>query len=118
MIEALVTSLNNMTNTITSLFVFTTDEEPMIRKTRSNIRELIEEEVLLFSREVSKDSALIFKKAKDYPYLSALSTRLLCVPVERMFSNNSFTIRPQRSRLMKEMLAKLTLLKCSFHLFQ
>jgi hypothetical protein len=78
----------------------------------------LEEEVLLFSKEASDDSALIFKKAKTYPYLNVLVLRILCVPatsapVERVFSTSGFVIRPQRGRLKKEMLAKLTFLKCN-----
>lgn len=58
---------------------------------------------------------------ETYPYLSLLARRLLCVPattapVERVFSTSGFMMRPHRGRLTKEMLAKLTFLKCNFDL--
>jgi hypothetical protein len=112
---------NNSTNNNLkrkTLFVFPKDQEPLAKKTRSSVVEQLEEEVLLFSKEASDDSGLIFKKAKTYPYLHVLALRVLCVPatsapVERVFSTSGFVIRPHRGRLTKQMLAKLTFLKCN-----
>jgi len=115
-----INSNNNTNNNLKrkTLFVFPNDQEPLAKKTRCSVVEQLEEEVLLFSREASNDSALIFKKAKTYPYLNVLALRVLCVPatsapVERVFSTSGFVIRPHRGSLTKEMLAKLTFLKCN-----
>ena len=101
-----------------TLFAFPKDDESLVKRKRTNILEQIEEEVLLFSREAVDDSTLIFKKANSYPCLSLLARRILCVPatsapVERVFSTSGFIIRPHRGRLSREMLAKLTFLKCN-----
>ena len=79
--------------------------------------------MILFSKEGSSDSTLIFKKPKIYPYLSLLALHLLCVPatsapVERVVSASGFVIRPHRGSLTKEMLTKLTFLKCNSDLLQ
>ena len=101
-----------------TLFAFPKDDESLFKRKRTNILEQIEEEILLFSREALDDSALIFKKANSYPYLSLLARRILCVPatsapIERVFSTSGFIIRPHRGRLSREMLARLTFLKCN-----
>lgn len=106
-----------------TLFSFPTDDESSVKKSRSNLIEQVEEEVLLFGKEASDDSALIFKKTKTYPRLSLLARRLLCVPattapIERIFSTSGFLMRPQRGRLTKATLAKLTYLKCNVDLLQ
>ena len=129
-VEVIVETSNITSNNITSnnlkrktLFVFPKEQEPSAKKTRSSVVEQLEEEVLLFSKEISDDSALIFKKANIYPYLNALALRVLCVPatsapVERVFSTSGFVIRPHRSSLTKGMLAKLTFLKCNSDLIR
>ncbi|CAF1194011.1 unnamed protein product [Didymodactylos carnosus] len=63
----LVVASNNTSVTLKrkTLFAFPKTQEPLTKKTRSSVLEQIEEEILLFS---SDDSALIFKKAKTYPY--------------------------------------------------
>jgi hypothetical protein len=99
-----------------SLFAFPRGQETWAKRTRPNVVERIEEEVLLFSREASDDCGLIFKKASVYPYLNVLALRLLCVPassapVERVFSTSGFIMRPHRSSMSKDLLAKLTFLK-------
>jgi hypothetical protein len=99
-----------------SLFAFPQDQETWAKRTRPNVVERIEEEVLLFSREASDDCSLIFKKAAVYPFLNVLALRLLCVPassapVERVFSTSGFIMRPHRSSMSKDLLAKLTFLK-------
>ena len=101
-----------------TLFAFPKDDESLVKRKRSNILEQIEEELPLFSREALDDSTLIFKKANSYPCLSLLARRILCVPatsapVEREFSTSGFIIRPHRGGLLREMLAKLTFLKCN-----
>jgi hypothetical protein len=104
-----ISSNNNTNNNLKrkTLFVFSKDQEPLAKKTRSSVLEQLEEEVLLFSKEAFDDSALIFKKAKTYPYFNVLALRILCVPatsapVERVFSTSGFVIRPQRVVLRKK----------------
>ena len=124
--ETTIINCNNITSNNLkrkTLFVFSKDQEPLTKKARSSVVEQVEEEVLLFSKEVSDDSALLFKKANIYPYLNALALRVLCVPassapVERVFSTSGFVIRPHRSSLTKGMLAKLTFLKCNSDLIR
>ena len=88
------------------------------KKTRSSVAEMIQDEILLFMKESSDDNHLIFKKKEFYPYLHRLAVRVLSVPatsapVERVFSSSGIIMRPHRSRLTKNMLATLTLLKCN-----
>lgn len=112
-----LTTNNTSTNSKRKcLFSFTKDQETGSKRTRPQVAEQIEEEVLLFSREVSDDSNLIFKKSMIYPHLNAVALRLLCVPassapVERVFSTSGFIMRPQRSSISKDLLSKLTFLK-------
>lgn len=106
-----------------TLFAFPTNDDPSIKKARCDVLEEVEEEVLLFAKEVSNDSTLIFKKKRYYPHLSLLAYRLLCVPattapIERIFSTSGFLMRPHRGRLSREMLAILTHLKCNLDLLQ
>lgn len=101
-----------------SLFAFPKVQEPLGKRPRSSVLGNIEEEILLFSKELSDDGALVLKKATTYPLLNSLALRILCVPatsapVERVFSTSGFLIRSQRGSLTKEMLAKLTFLKCN-----
>jgi hypothetical protein len=91
------------------------------KKKRSCVSESIEGEILMFEKEHSDDSRLVFLKKDYYPYLQRLATRVLCIPatsapVERVFSSSGILMRPHRSRLSKNMLSVLTLLKCNRHL--
>ena len=79
---------------------------------------MIEDEISSFEKEPADGSRLIFKKKLIYPHLHRLATRVLCVPatsapVERVFSSSGIIMRPHRSRLTKNMLFILTLLKCN-----
>ncbi|CAF1432904.1 unnamed protein product [Adineta ricciae] len=56
------------------------------------------------------------------PHLHQLALRIPCVPAtsapsERIFSKSSILMRLHRSRLSKDILAKLTLVKCNLDLF-
>lgn len=91
------------------------------KKRRSCASESIEIEMSMFEKEQSADSCLVFHKKNSYPYLHRLATRVLCVPatsapVERVFSSSGILMRPHRSRLSKNMLSMLTVLKCNRHL--
>ena len=91
------------------------------KKKRSCVADSIESEISLFEKEQSNDTRLVFTKKDFYPYLHRLATRVFCVPatfapVERVFSSSGILMRPHRSRLSKNMLATLTLLKCNRHL--
>ena len=88
------------------------------KRTRSSVSEMIQDEILLFMKESSDDTHLIFKKKEFYPHLHRLAVRVLSVPatsapVERVFSSSGIIMRPHRSRLTKNMVATLTLLKCN-----
>ncbi|CAF1239179.1 unnamed protein product [Didymodactylos carnosus] len=66
----------------------------------------IAEEILLYLKEDGTDSSLIFKKSSLYPMLSSLATKTLCVPsastpVERVFPQSGFLIRPHRARMTR-----------------
>ncbi|CAF3274319.1 unnamed protein product [Rotaria socialis] len=89
-----------------------------MQKKRSCVSESIENEISMFEKELLDDTRLIFLKKDSYPYLHRLATRVLCVPatsapVERVFSSSGILMRPHRSRLSKNMLSILTLLKCN-----
>ncbi|CAF1080218.1 unnamed protein product [Adineta ricciae] len=91
------------------------------KKKRSCVSEAIEGEISMFEKEDSGESSLIFKKKTTYPYLQKLATKVFCIPatsapVERVFSSSGILMRPHRSRLSKNMLSMLTLLKCNRHL--
>ena len=88
-VEVIVETSNITSNHITS--------NHLERKTRSSVVERLEEEVLLFSKEISDDSALVFKKATIYTYLNAFALRVLRVPatsapVECVFSTSGSNI--------------------------
>jgi len=90
---------------------------PMNKK-RSYVSESIESEISMFEKEIRDDTNLVFLKKDSYPCLHRLATRVHCVPatsapVERVFSSSGILMRPHRSRLSKNMLSMLTLLKCN-----
>ena len=100
---------------------FSDDGAHLTKKTRSSVIEMIQDEVSLFIKETSDDSRLVFKKKQLYPYLHRVAVRVFCVPatsapVERVFSSSGIIMRPHRSRLTKNMLSTLTLLKCNHRL--
>lgn len=100
---------------------FSADAPPLSKKTRSSVIEDIQDEISLFMKEPVDDCRLVFKKKGFYPYLHRLAVRVFCVPatsapVERVFSWSGIIMRPHRSRLTKNMLSTLTLLKCNQHL--
>ena len=92
-----------------------------VKNKRSCVYGLIESEISMFDKEHGNDGYLVFVKKNSYPYLHRLATRVLCIPatsapVERVFSSSGILMRPHRSRLSKNMLSMLTLLKCNRHL--
>ncbi|CAF1679159.1 unnamed protein product, partial [Adineta ricciae] len=62
-----------------TLFAFPKDNEPLVKRTRSNTSGQTEEEILLLSKETSDDCSLIFAKATIYPYLNfTCSSSFVC----------------------------------------
>ena len=76
---------------------------------------------MLFLKDPHYESDLVFMKSMHFPHLHQLALRLLCVPAtsapsERIFSRSGILMRPHRSRLSKDILAKLTFVKCNLDL--
>ena len=93
------------------------------KKIRSSVVEEINEEIMLFFKDSRNDTRLIFDKRDQFPHLHRLALRVLCVPAtsapaERVFSRSGLLMRPHRSCLSKEMLSKLTLIRCNLELLK
>ena len=74
--------------------------------------------MIIYLKDDSQDSNLLFKKSELYPKLAQLAEQVLCVPatsaaVERTFSQSGFLMRSYRSTMTKSTLSRLTLLKCN-----
>jgi hypothetical protein len=85
---------------------------------RINIVDEINEEIMLFLKDERYQSDLIFVKKNHFQHFHRLALKVLCVPVtaavaERIFSKSGLLIRPSRNRLTKDMLSKLTFIKCN-----
>ncbi len=88
---------------------------------RVNIMDEINEEIMLFLKDLHYQTDLIFIKKNHFPHLHRLTIKVLCVPAtsapaERIFSQSGLFMRPHRSRLSKDMLSKLTFIKCNLDL--
>ena len=91
------------------------------KKKQSCVSESIHGEISMFEKEHSDDTRLVFFKKHSCPCLHRLATRLLCISAtsarfERVFPSIGILIRPNRSRLSKNMLSMLTLLEYNRHL--
>ncbi|CAF1621781.1 unnamed protein product [Adineta ricciae] len=91
------------------------------KKMRADIIDEINEEMVLFLKDQRYESDLIFARKGHCPHLYRLAMRVLCVPAtsapaERVFSRSGLLMRPHRSRLTKDSLAKLTFVKCNIDL--
>ncbi len=92
------------------------------KKIRINVMDEINEEIMLFLKDERYQPDLIFVKKNHFPHLHRLALKVLCIPAtaapaERVFSQSGLLMRPHRSRLSKDMLSKLTFIKCNLGLF-
>ena len=104
-----------------SLFSYCETSPAAPKRMRADIADEINEEIMLFLKDQRYESDLIFAKKSHCPHLHRLAMRVLCVPAtsapaERVFSRSGLLMRPHRSRLNKDTLAKLTFVKCNFDL--
>lgn len=104
-----------------SLFSYCETSPVAPKRMRADIIDEINEEIMLFLKDQRYDSDLIFAKKSHCPHLHRLAMRVLCVPAtsapaERVFSRSGLLMRPHRSRLTKDALAKLTFVKCNLDL--
>ncbi len=104
-----------------SLFAYFEASPVVPKKMRMDIMDEINEEMMLFLKDQRYETDLIFIKKNHYPHLHRLALKVLCVPAtsapaERVFSRSGSLMRPHRSRLSKDMLSKLTFVKCNLHL--
>ena len=81
----------------------------------------INEEVMVYLKDQYYQSDLIFVKKNLFPHLYRLALKTLCIPAtaapaERIFSQSGLLMRPHRNRLSKDMLSKLTFIKCNLDL--
>lgn len=112
---------NSVTPKRKSLFGYCETSKVFSKKIRVDIMDDINEEIMLFLKDQNNQSDLIFVKKNHFPYLHSLALKILCIPAtaapaERVFSRSGLLMRPHRSRLSKDMLSKLTLIKCNFDL--
>ena len=106
-----------------SLFSYCLPTAQMPKKKRSMLAEDVEEEVNMFLKDERTDTQMVFEKRNQFRYLHRLALRFLCVPatsasVERAFSQSGLLMRPHRSRLTKEMVSRITLVKCNLDLLK
>ena len=122
-VKDLPPSITNESQKRKSLFSYCQTTSQPTKKTRSLLTEEIEEEIAMFLKDDRMDTHVIFEKRNQYRHLHRLAMRVLCVPassasVERVFSQSGLLMRPHRSRLTKEMVSKLTLIKCNLDLLK
>lgn len=106
-----------------SLFSYCQTTPQPTKKKRSLLTEEIEEEISMFLKDGRMDTLLLFEKRDQYRHLHRLGMRVLSVPatsasVERVFSQSGLLMRPHRSRLTKDMVSKMTLIKCNLDLLK
>jgi hypothetical protein len=106
-----------------SLFSYCETSPLLPKKIRTDIIDEINEEIMLYLKDQRYESDLIFSKKAHCPHLHRLAMRVLCVPAtsasaERVFSRSGLLMRPHRSRLNKDTLAKLTFVKCNLDLLR
>ena len=83
----------------------------------------IEQEIAVYlaSEDLLEPEDFWYKYKHDFPLLSRLYMKVLCVvasgsPVKRVFSVAGNLLRPRRSRMNVKLLSALILLKCNFDL--
>jgi hypothetical protein len=77
--------------------------------------------MMLLLKDARYQYDLTFAKKNHFPHLHRLALKVLCVPAtaapaERVFSQSGLLMRPHRNRLSKDMLSKLTFIKCNLDL--
>ena len=87
------------------------------------LAEDVEEELNMFRKDERTDTHVDFEKRNQFRYLHRFALRFLCVPatstaVERVFSQSGLLMRPHRSRLTKDMVSRITLVKCNLGLLK
>jgi hypothetical protein len=112
---------NSLTPKRKSLFYYSEPSQGAPKKMRIDIMNEINEEIMLFLKDPRYETDLIFYKKTHFPRLHRLALRTLCVPAtsapsERIFSRSGLLMRPHRNRLSKDMLSKLTFIKCNLDL--
>ncbi|CAF3334021.1 unnamed protein product [Rotaria sp. Silwood2] len=112
---------NSLTPKRKSLFGYCEASHVLPKKMRINIMDEISEEMMLFLKDQRYETDLIFVKKNHFPHLHRLALKVLCIPAtsapaERIFSQSGLLMRPHRSRLSKDMLSKLTFIKCNLDL--
>ncbi len=114
-------SIDSPTTKRKTLFAYCEATSVLLKKMRIDIIQEINDEIMLFLKDQRYESDLIFIKSNNFPHLHQLALRVLCVPAtsapsERVFSRSGLLMRPHRSRLSKDSLAKLTFVKCNLDL--
>jgi len=112
---------NSLTLKRKSLFGYCETSQVLPKKMRINIMDEINEEIMLFLKDQYYETDLIFVKKNYFPHLHRLALKILCIPAtsapaERIFSQSGLLMRPHRSRLSKDMLSRLTFIKCNLDL--
>jgi hypothetical protein len=112
---------NSLTPKRKSLFYYSATSQVTPKKMRIDIMNEINEEIMLFLKDPRYETDLIFRKKTHFPRLYRLALKTLCVPAtsapsERIFSRSGLLMRPHRNRLSKDMLSKLTFIKCNLDL--
>ncbi|CAF1166722.1 unnamed protein product [Didymodactylos carnosus] len=86
-----------------SLFGFMGNDIKKQKSLSSISGDVIAEEIICYLKDEDTSCCLLVKKSSYYPLLNALAIKMLCVsatsgPVERVFSQNGFLMRPHRSQ--------------------
>lgn len=94
-----------------------------VKKPKPDVFSYIKDEISRYiSNDDDLDAMFLLKYSNNYPTLSKLAQKILCVPatsapVERIFSQSGFLLRQHRASMTRTTLKQLTMLKCNRDLY-
>jgi len=94
-----------------------------IKKPKPDVFSYIKDEISRYiNNDDDLDAMFLLKYSNNYPTLSKLAQKVLCVsatsaPVERIFSQSGFLLRQHRASMTRTTLKQLTMLTCNRDLY-